>query len=62
MGPLHIARQPVSPSERVIAVPIQLSAIVMRLLAKTAEERYQPPPGSRLIFADAARMGVAWTD
>src|SRR5271169_3793775 len=48
----HIARQPVSPSERVIAVPAQLSAIVMKLLAKTAEERYQTAAG---VEADLRR-------
>jgi PAS domain S-box-containing protein len=39
----HIARQPVPPSER--GVPPVISAIVMRLLAKTAEERYQTAIG-----------------
>ena len=37
----HIARQPGPPNERVAGVPGQISAIVMKLLAKTAEERYQ---------------------
>jgi predicted ATPase/signal transduction histidine kinase len=37
----HIARQPVAPSERVANVPEQLSAIVSKLLGKTAESRYQ---------------------
>jgi serine/threonine protein kinase len=41
----HIARQPVPPSERMMGVPAQLSAIVMKLLAKTAEERYQTAAG-----------------
>ena len=36
----HIARQPVPPSQRVEGVPPAISAIVMRLLAKTAEEPY----------------------
>jgi predicted ATPase len=53
----HIARHPVSPSERVIAVPAQLSAIVMRLLAKTAEERYQTAAG---VAADLRRCLSAW--
>src|SRR5258705_8358162 len=44
----HIARQPVPPSERVSTVPAQLSAIVMKLLAKTAEDRYQSAVG--LVF------------
>jgi PAS domain S-box-containing protein len=41
----HIARQPVPPNERVAGVPGPLSAIVMKLLAKTAEERYQTASG-----------------
>jgi predicted ATPase/signal transduction histidine kinase len=41
----HIARQPTPPVERVNSVPIQLSAIVMKLLAKTTEERYQTAAG-----------------
>src|SRR5260221_2267826 len=53
----HIARRPVSPSERVIAVPVQLSAIVMRLLAKTAEERYQTAAG---VEADLRRCLAVW--
>ena len=35
----HIARQPVPPDERVAGVPGPLSAIVMKLLTKTVEER-----------------------
>jgi len=41
----HIARQPVSPSERSKEVPATVSAIIMKLLAKTAEERYQTAAG-----------------
>jgi PAS domain S-box-containing protein len=41
----HIARQPAPPNERVAGVPGPLSAIVMKLLAKTAEERYQTAAG-----------------
>ena len=41
----HIARQPVPPSDRIRNIPAQLSAIVMKLLAKTAEERYQTAAG-----------------
>src|SRR5215813_8554601 len=37
----HIARQPTPPSERVGTVPAPVSAVIMKLLAKTAEERYQ---------------------
>ena len=41
----HIARQPIPPSERVKHVPPPLSAITMKLLAKTPEERYQTVAG-----------------
>src|SRR5262245_50343823 len=37
----HIARKPSAPSGRFATVPIQVSRIVMKLLEKTAEERYQ---------------------
>jgi len=42
----HIARQPVPPNERVVGIPGTLSAIVMKLLAKTAEDRYQTAAGT----------------
>ena len=41
----HVAQVPALPSERVPGVPAQLSAIVMKLLAKVAEERYQSARG-----------------
>lgn len=41
----HIARKPVPPSERVADVPPMISQIVLKLLAKTAEERYQSAAG-----------------
>jgi PAS domain S-box-containing protein len=53
----HIARQPVPPDERVAGVPGALSAIVMKLLAKTAEERYQIAAG---VEADLRRCVVEW--
>ena len=53
----HIARQPMPPSERVGGVPGPLSGIVMKLLAKTAEERYQTAAG---VEADLQRCLAAW--
>jgi PAS domain S-box-containing protein len=53
----HIARRPVPPSERVSGVPVQLSAIVMKLLAKAAEERYQTAAG---LEADLHRCLREW--
>src|SRR6202035_3881093 len=41
----HIARKPAPPSERLENVPASVSAIVMKLLAKAAEERYQTAAG-----------------
>jgi PAS domain S-box-containing protein len=53
----HIARQPVPPAERVPGVPAVLSAIVMKLLAKMAEERYQTATG---LAADLDRCLAGW--
>src|SRR5260370_28707935 len=53
----HIVRQPVPPNERVAGVTGPLSAIVMKLLAKTAEERYQTAAG---VEADLRRCQVEW--
>ena len=53
----HIARQPVSPSERSKDVPAALSAIIMKLLAKTAEERYQTATGAE---SDLRRCSAEW--
>jgi serine/threonine protein kinase len=41
----HIARKPVPPSDRLENVPVAVSAIITKLLAKTAEERYQTAVG-----------------
>jgi PAS domain S-box-containing protein len=53
----HIARQPMPPNERVGSVPAPLSGIVMKLLAKTAEERYQTAAG---VEADLRRCLAEW--
>ena len=52
----HIARQPVAPADR-REVPEPLSAIIMRLLAKNAEDRYQTAAG---VVADLQRCLVEW--
>ena len=41
----HIARTPVPPHERFGKIPALVSQIVMKLVAKTAEERYQTAAG-----------------
>jgi predicted ATPase len=41
----HIARRPVPPAERAPGVPAAVSAVIMKLLAKTPEDRYQTAAG-----------------
>src|SRR5580698_8048267 len=41
----HIARQPAPPDGQLKSIPRMLSAIIMKLLAKTAEDRYQTAVG-----------------
>lgn len=41
----HLARKPLPPAERLKEVPSALSAITMKLLSKTAEQRYQTAAG-----------------
>src|SRR6266851_761293 len=53
----HIARQPVPPDERSAGIPGPLSALVLKLLAKTAEDRYQTAVG--LTF-DLRRCLADW--
>jgi PAS domain S-box-containing protein len=53
----HVARRPVPPHERVKDVPVPLSAIIMKLLAKTPEERYQTAHG---VERDLRRCLTEW--
>ena len=53
----HIARQPVPPRQRVPEVPAPVSDIIVKLLAKTAEERYQTAAG---VEADLRWCLTAW--
>jgi PAS domain S-box-containing protein len=53
----HVAREPVPLCEFARAVPAPLSMIVMKLLAKTAEERYQTAAG---VEADLRKCLTAW--
>jgi PAS domain S-box-containing protein len=53
----HIARRPAPPCVRLNAIPAQVSAIIMKLLAKTAEERYQTATG---VESDLRRCLTEW--
>src|SRR6267143_529782 len=53
----HIARRPVPPAERRKGVPAAVSAIIMKLLAKAAEERYQTAAG---LERDVRRCLTQW--
>jgi PAS domain S-box-containing protein len=57
----HIARRPLPPSERSKNIPAPVSEIIMKLLAKTAEERYQTAAGVesdlRYCLAEWERKG-----
>jgi predicted ATPase len=53
----HIARKPVPPSERITHLPAAVSQIIMKLLAKTAEDRYQSAAG---LESDLRRCLAAW--
>ncbi len=53
----HIAKQPLPPAERRKDVPRSVSEIITKLLAKTAEERYQTAAGLEI---DLRRCLAAW--
>jgi PAS domain S-box-containing protein len=53
----HIARQAYAPGERASGIPEVLSSVVMKLLAKTADERYQTAAG---VEADLRRCLSEW--
>ncbi|WP_434425885.1 sensor histidine kinase [Nannocystis pusilla] len=53
----HVARSPRAPVELVPAVPAVVSAVVLKLLAKLAEDRYQTARG---LQRDLERCCAAW--
>jgi len=53
----HLARQPLPPNAHDDSLPPMISAIVMRLLAKAAEDRYQTATG---LLADLERCVAAF--
>src|ERR1700758_5570713 len=66
----HIARQPIPPIERLKDVPGAVSAIIMKLLAKTAEDRYQTAAGLErdlrrcldAVGTSSSSSVIAWTN
>ncbi|HEX8783045.1 MAG TPA: AAA family ATPase, partial [Steroidobacteraceae bacterium] len=53
----HIARTPMPPRQRVVSISDSISHIVTKLLAKTAEERYQTAAG---VERDLRRCLAGW--
>ncbi|MBV8825485.1 MAG: AAA family ATPase [Hyphomicrobiales bacterium] len=53
----HLARQPVAPAERLNEIPAAVSAIIMKLLAKRSEDRYQTAAG---LESDLRRCQTEW--
>ncbi|MGY8668384.1 AAA family ATPase [Bradyrhizobium sp. UFLA05-109] len=53
----HIARYPLPPNERVDAIPPPVAAIVLKLLSKDAESRYQTAAG---VESDLHRCLSGW--
>ena len=53
----HVARQPISPRRRILTVPEPIASIVMKLLSKAAEERYQTAAG---VESDLRRCLHEW--
>ena len=54
----HLARRPMPPAERLKEIPVAVSAIVMKLLAKRAEDRYQTTAG---LESDLRYCQTEWT-
>ena len=53
----HLARRPTAPAELLREIPNAISAIVMKLLAKRAEDRYQTAAG---LESDLRRCQTDW--
>lgn len=53
----HLAKLPAPPAERLKEIPPAISAIVMKLLAKRAEDRYQTAAG---LESDLRRCQTEW--
>jgi predicted ATPase/GAF domain-containing protein/signal transduction histidine kinase/tRNA A-37 threonylcarbamoyl transferase component Bud32 len=55
----HVARMPHPPADRVPGLPDMVSQIIMKLLAKAAEDRYQTAAG---LLADLDRCLTEWDE
>ncbi|MBV9267962.1 MAG: AAA family ATPase, partial [Acidobacteriaceae bacterium] len=55
----HIARHPEAPADRMKTIPRAVSAVIMKLLAKAAEDRYQTAAG---LESDLRRCLAAWQE
>jgi PAS domain S-box-containing protein len=53
----HLAKRPVAPADRLKEIPGVISAIVMKLIAKRAEDRYQTAAG---LEGDLRRCQAEW--
>jgi PAS domain S-box-containing protein len=53
----HLAKRPAAPAERLKEIPVAISAIVMKLLAKRSEDRYQTVAG---LERDLRRCQSEW--
>ena len=53
----HVARQPAAPSDRRKEIPVAISTIVVKLLAKNAEDRYQTAGG---VACDLRKCLAEW--
>lgn len=55
----HIARYPVEPHKRDTSIPETLSAIIMKLLAKNAEDRYQSASGLEADLSECLEQYIS---
>jgi PAS domain S-box-containing protein len=53
----HLAKRPMAPAERLPETPAVVSALIMKLLAKRAEDRYQTATG---LESDLRRCEIQW--
>ena len=52
----HLAKQPLSPNELDLDIPVMVSNIVMKLLSKSADDRYQSAQGLRFDLEHCLKL------